>query len=412
MRPLILALALTATAAGPGRAAQSAWVEMTAAGPEARVVTDAPACPTISIGGRRRATTLRAGPNSAFANRVCAALLPAARGRVTVGELDLPTAKARPGRLVIFGDTGCRLTAKVTQHCNDPSGWPFARVAALAAARRPDLVIHVGDYYYREKPCPGGQPACAGSPYGDKWATWKAELFDPARSLLAAAPWVFTRGNHETCPRGGAGWFRLLDAAPQPKPCSAVADTFAVDIGAARLFIIDSSDTDDKAAPADRVAAFSARLAGLNHQNRREPAWIVTHRPFWYAARKGKSLTDGGVNATERAAARNADLAGVELVLSGHKHDFTSLDFGRARPPQLIVGTGGDVLEKGDLPPPVTGAARVDGLPAQVFNMGRFGYFLFDRRGDEWVGGFHDLSDALIARCRLGARSLRCVPAQ
>lgn len=412
MRPLILALALAAMAAGPGRAAQSAWVEMTAAGPEARVVTDAPACPAINIGGRPRAMALRAAPNSAFPNRVCAASLPAAPGRVTVGGLVLPTAKARPDRLVIFGDTGCRLTDKVTQHCNDPSGWPFAKVVALAAARRPDLVIHVGDYYYREKPCPKGVAACAGSPYGDRWASWKAELFDPARPLLAAAPWVLTRGNHETCPRGGAGWFRLLDAAPHPKPCSAVADTFAVDTGAARLFVVDSSDTDDKAAPAAGVAAFSARLAGLGHQSRPEPAWIVTHRPFWYAARKGKSLSDGGINATERGAARKADLAGVELVLSGHVHDFTSLDFGRARPPQLIVGTGGDVLEKGDLPPPVTGRVRVDRLPAEVFSMGRFGYFLFDRRGDEWVGGFHDLSDALIARCRLGPRSLRCVRAQ
>jgi len=412
MRRLILALALATAAAGPGRAAQTAWVEMTAAGPEARVVTDAPSCPAITIGGRRQAMALRTGPVPTFANRVCVARLPAAPGPVTVAGLALPTAKARPNRLVMFGDTGCRLTDKVTQHCNDPSGWPFARVAALAAARRPDLVIHVGDYYYREKPCPKGQAACAGSPYGDKWASWKAELFDPAHPLLVTAPWVFTRGNHETCPRGGAGWFRLLDAAPHPKPCSAVADTFAVDIGAAQLYIVDSSDTDDRAAPAELVAAFSARLAGLAHRDTREPAWIVTHRPFWYAARKGRSLTDGIINATERAAALKADMAGVELVLSGHVHDFTSLDFGRARPPQLIVGTGGDVLEKGDLPPPVMGVPRVDGLPAKVFSMGRFGYFLFDRRGDEWVGGFHDLSDALIARCRLGPRSLRCVPAQ
>ncbi|MDQ1741850.1 MAG: mycothione reductase, partial [Pseudonocardiales bacterium] len=86
----------------------------------------------------------------------------------------------RPERLVILGDSGCRLKGGFVQNCRDPGGWPFARIAALAAARRPDLVIHVGDYYYRETPCPAGNAGCAGSPYGDRWATWKAELFDPA----------------------------------------------------------------------------------------------------------------------------------------------------------------------------------------------------------------------------------------
>ena len=301
---------------------------------------------------------------------------------------------------MIFGDSGCRLKGKITQHCNDPSGWPFARVAALAAARRPDLVIHVGDYYYREKPCPVGEAACAGSPYGDKWATWKAELFDPAAPLLAAAPWVFARGNHEDCDRGGAGWFRLLDAAPTAKTCPAEASSWAVDLGGVRLLMVDSADTEDATAPADKVAAFTARL-GILKENRGRPAWIVTHRPFWFAARRGDVLVDGVTNATERAAAKDADLTGVQLVLSGHVHDFTAMEFGAGRPPQLIVGTGGDLLESGDKPPPLIGSTVVDDLPTQAFSMGRFGYFVFDRHGREWLGGFHDLTDRLVARCRL-----------
>jgi hypothetical protein len=98
----------------------------------------------------------------------------------------------------------------------------------------------------------------------------------------------------------------------------------------------------------------------------------------------------------------------VQLVLSGHVHDFTAMDFGETRPPQLIVGTGGDVLESGDKPPPVTGSPVVDGLAAQSFSMGRFGYFAFDRHGRDWVGGFHDLTDRLVASCRLHDRSLKC----
>jgi hypothetical protein len=310
--------------------------------------------------------------------------------------------------LVILGDSGCRLKGVIVQHCNDPGGWPFARVAALAAARHPDLVIHVGDYYYRETPCPVGEAACAGSPYGDQWPTWKAELFDPAAPLLAAAPWVFTRGNHEDCARGGAGWFRLLDAAPTPRPCPASSDTFVVDIGGARLFVVDSAGTQDAAAPPALVAAFAAALDGAMDHGGAAPAWIVTHRPIWNAARSGDTLSDGVVNATERAAVRGRDLGGVQLVLSGHVHNFTSLDFGPSRPPQLVVGTGGDLMDANDLPPPVSGPVTVDGETAQAFTMGRFGYFIFERRGADWVGEFRDLKDAVAAVCRLHRRTLAC----
>ncbi len=79
MRPLILALALAAMAAGPARAAQSAWVEMTAAGPEARVVTDAPACPAISIGGRGSPDGVEGEAPEAFANNPRLRRAPAGR---------------------------------------------------------------------------------------------------------------------------------------------------------------------------------------------------------------------------------------------------------------------------------------------------------------------------------------------
>jgi hypothetical protein len=292
------------------------------------------------------------------------------------------------------------------QNCRDPAGWPFARVAALAAARNPDLVVHVGDYYYRETPCPPGAAGCAGSPYGDQWATWKAELFDPAAPLLAAAPWVFARGNHEDCRRGAAGWFRQLDAAPAVRTCPAASDTFAVDLGGPTLFVLDSADTDDLTAPADKVASFAARLAPVKPA--RGGAWIVTHRPFWDSSRLGNLLGDGRVNATERAAAKAFDLAGVGLILSGHVHNFTSVSFGAPRPPQLVVGTGGDTLDLDDAPPPASGKATVDGLPADIFTMGRFGYFVFDRRGADWVGRFYDLRDRVAATCRLHERVLAC----
>ena len=85
-------------------------------------------------------------------------------------------------RIVVIGDTGCRLKGTFVQDCNDPVKWPFATVARLAAARHPDLVIHVGDYHYRETPCPADRAGCAGSPYGDNWAVWQKRLLRSGRA--------------------------------------------------------------------------------------------------------------------------------------------------------------------------------------------------------------------------------------
>ena len=88
-----------------------------------------------------------------------------------------------------------------------------AAFGSAAAASQPDLVIHVGDYLYRESECPKNM-GCSGSPRGDnKGDAWYADFFEPASKLLAAAPWIMTRGNHEICSRAGRGYFLFLDPA-------------------------------------------------------------------------------------------------------------------------------------------------------------------------------------------------------
>jgi hypothetical protein len=417
-----LAAAVTLIALGLAGQAQAkaplaAWVQMTGAGAQVRAVAEGKACPTLRIDGKPHAMKLRAGPDDAFDNRICEAPLRAGAKRASVGGAPLPLPKARPRRLVIFGDTGCRLKSPVVQDCNDPvAGWPFARVAALAAARQPDLVIHVGDYYYRETACPPGDAACAGSPYGDKWSTWKAELFDPAADLLKAAPWVFTRGNHEDCRRGGRGWFRLLDADAKARECPAQSDTFLVDIGGVTLGVVDSADPDDVKPQPDQVDAFGKHLSSL--EGAKTPVWLVTHRPLWEVFRTGpQAFTDTGGNVNERQAVKARGLGETtELIVAGHLHTFYSLDFGAGRPPQLVVGTGGDVLDSDKAQATARATIPVDGAQADIFGMDRFGYFVFDRVGtgsaDDWVGAFHDLRDAVIATCALRAGRLTCAEAQ
>ncbi|MGO9832785.1 MAG: metallophosphoesterase [Polyangiaceae bacterium] len=254
----------------PANQVESAWVELT--GPNgingftgnvaiaraltASVPTDAGAnpCPTITINGgtpvqmnlRAAATTsIPARPvNTApgisaaaiingaaggglgkpalFPVSSCEYQLPAGTTSAVVAGQSLPVPKANPQRIVVIGDTGCRLqTDNGMQSCNDPNPegtdtpYPFAAIAAAAAAQNPDLVLHVGDYAYRDNECPAGLGYnCGGSPWGFGWDTWEADLFAPGAPLLAAAPWIMTRGNHEQCNRAGQGWYRFLDTQP------------------------------------------------------------------------------------------------------------------------------------------------------------------------------------------------------
>jgi hypothetical protein len=400
--------------ASPGHAqpaADRAWVELTDRGPEARLVTTATACPNIVEDGARQPMRRRAAPTSDFPVTVCQALLPKSVRTASIEGHALPVPHALH-RLVIFGDTGCRLKGEAIQNCDNPADWPFATVARLAAAHHPDVVIHVGDYYYRESPCPTGKAGCAGSPWGDNWTTWGADFFTPAAPLLDAAPWVMARGNHEDCVRGGPGWFALLDGAPAPAACPAESAPMVVDLGGLELYVLDSSGTDDRATPAGPVAAFARQLDSLKAHPPAEPAWILTHRPVWGLVPVVNAGPLGplevSINATEQAAIRGRDLSGVQMVLSGHIHHFASFDFRGPRPAQLIVGTGGDVGEPGDTPRFLDGEVDIDGMSAHRFGFDRYGFLVLDREGAGWRGLFYNVHDQPIAACGQRGRKLAC----
>jgi hypothetical protein len=393
-------------------AIQAAWVELTGDGAQVRVATTG-ACPPVMVDGHATSMAPRTAASAQFP-AVCSLTLPEKAVAASVEGRVLPV--PRPARrIVILGDTGCRILGLQIQACNDTRAWPFAAVARLAAARKPDLVIHVGDYYYRETPCPLGLSACAGSPSGDRWETWAAEFFSPAEPLLAAAPWVFARGNHEICSRGGPGWYALLDAAAPPPPadgCPAIAQAFTVRTGDLNLFVIDSSQAKDRQAPKADVADIARQLDHLGSALDKGQGWIVTHRPIWGlvpVARLGPTPPiEVQLNFTERAAVRGRTLGGVQMVVSGHVHHFQAVDFGAVRPAQLIVGTGGDVGESADRPTVYGGPRILDGLDAETFSFSRFGYYLMEKDGDDWTGDFHDADDRVRATCRLHERMLTC----
>jgi hypothetical protein len=408
-------LAASAQAA-PAAGEPWAWVEQVQGGPQVRAATPQARCPVLTVDGAPAAMQVRAPADAAFPMTLCQLKLAPSVRSVALGTTPLPLLKSPPQRILIFGDTGCRVKDDLVQDCNNPRLWPFADVVRRAAAHHPDLVIHVGDYYYRETPCPAGNARCAGSPYGDNWATWRTEFFAPAQPLLATAPWVFVRGNHETCSRGGRGWYRLLDAGAQPLTCPATAAPFKVELGDLSLYVLDSGSAEDRAAPPDAVALFAGELNALRADMTHGKGWILTHRPIRGLAPVARLGPIGPIeiplNKTEQAAVQGHDLSGVQMIVSGHIHHFATYSFGPRRPAQLISGAGGDIGEPADTPVVRQGQVDIDGLTADRISFDRFGYFLLDRAGADWLGTFRDIDDRVIASCRLHERQLACAPAK
>ncbi len=404
----VLAVAAGLLTAGSAQAEPlAAWV-VYAAGPtlEARVITEGGPCPNLTLDGKSVAMGERAAPSERFGVRVCTIALPNGISSAALSGHPLPLPVAQPRRIVVIGDTGCRIKGLALQACNDPAAWPFAQVAAAAAREHPDLIIHVGDYLYRETPCPPLVSGCAGSPWGDNWPTWQADFFTPAQPLLAAAPWVMLRGNHEECARAGQGWTRFLDgeAFDPALACRPHGHPYAVDMGATRLLVMDDAsarDTTD-AAGVPVARADLATLAGLA----RDPSWLLTHHPIHGIFRQGGPGQGDGANGT-LAAAESAGLpAAVRLALSGHIHTFEVENFA-GQPPQLITGDGGDALDT-SVPADLSGLAVGGVTVHDGLSLDGFGYTVMTAMGDGWSITRHHGDGTVSRTCAFTAGRIDC----
>lgn len=379
---------------------------------EARLVTDEPACPDLIADGIPLPMSERAPPSPAFPVRVCVAAIPTAAQRASAGGLDLPVPIAKPRHIVLFGDSGCRLKAAVVQDCNDENFWPFRKLADHAAMEHPDLMIHLGDYLYRESPCKPDDRRCAGSPWGDNWASWNADFFTPAAKLLASTVWLVARGNHEECSRAGIGWTTLLGHDPLLPSCNPHESPLLIDLGGVRLAVLDDNAAEDK--KADRAVAQVLRR-DLRAAMTAKANWLVTHHPFRGVSkpdlRRGGKIMEGA-NATLLTALAGMDEAPLTLMLAGHIHNFQIENFAAGTAPQLVVGEGGDDLDT-VVPPLLSGLVTGGKTVTQGLSLPGFGYVMIDRVGKsrDWTITVHAADGAVMRRCALEARKLTCAPA-
>ncbi len=390
------------------------WVQYTSGGIEARAAVEGAGCPVATIDGAAATMTMRASPGDNYPVAICVAPIPPGAKSVAIADHPLALPKAHPNRIVIVGDTGCRLKGQQIQACNDMSEWPFRLGADMVSDFKPDLVLHVGDFHYRETACPLGNYGCAGAPYGDTWDVWKADFFSPGETLLNAAPWIFVRGNHEECERGGKGWARALDPYPFDASsgvsgCLGPARPFNVNIGELTIEVMDVSTADEQVNEAqaswfrDQFAA-AKDIAG--------PVWQAFHRPIWAIDAPAESRHRGD-NRTLAAAARDSTPGNVQAFISGHHHTFEAMSYVQDLPLQIVSGHGGDDLSP--FAPRIVVGNEVNGVTvkAGIARPRVFGFSMIERAPDddsglEWTLTGYDTHGRPIGRCRLHGRALDC----
>ena len=407
---LLLASASYTPLAFAGPAAQgtgsilSTWVQLGPGGaPIVRAVTDRASCPAVNVGPQAQPMQVRATPSADFPVRICELTLPQGSTGAAIEGQSLPLPHPNPQRIVIVGDTGCRIErppSTTIQNCNNPQEWPFPRIAQTIAALQPDLVIHLGDVDDRDAPCPNNDPKCVGRPGGDNWPSWYDDFLQPAAPFLRVAPLVILRGNHEDCNRNGGGWFRLLDphsyppAPPYPDPnkiCTVYSDPYAVALGNLQLLVLDSSGAPGANPTPEQVATYSAQIATLRALAT-DPAWFVTHKGVRLL---GQAFDD---NVTLRQAGAINLPPSVKLTLAGHTHIIEVLEFNPPRPPQIDGSGGGDLLDP--VPSQLIGVAVGDATVAGGIARSEFGFMSVVPTGrGAWSFTARDVVGAAVISC-------------
>jgi hypothetical protein len=487
MPALFLSLAAGASAQleAPETTVYSAYVVLAEGGtPLGRLIVEkGTRCPDlVAPSGNKVPTHQRRNPHG-FPVKVCEAILPYGLAFTIAGGKQLPAVKGSSARVqrsvsrvAVFGDSGCQPKYQDGCTMEDPA-WPFPRLAAAAAKNPPDLVIHVGDYNYRGTPsgftktvdgkevklyyydAGDGAPVSencgldatyysqnsAGNPDADNWNAWWLDFFQPAAPLLAAAPWVFARGNHELCSHGGPGFFYFLDASSDLLPGGQLScppqdgggpvkshllltEPRVVNLGGVTLLVLDSANACDQLPGLYQDYRRQLQIVGRKHQLK--DAWLVTHRPVWgiedqaepvYGCdgqpSKAAPLAYGQLNQTLQCALAGETgdhlLPRLEWILAGHMHRFETVNFAAPspRPPTLIVGNSGVGEDTG--PPVGAFAQALDGATATGFSLPQYGYLeLAKSEGGSWRGQIVALDPAAwspyVAPCGAGEAQL-CV---
>jgi hypothetical protein len=450
---LLALLGILAACSTPGKNSpvmagklQASWVVLGEQGQAvARAVTTDISCPSLLQDGVAQRMNVRAKAEtiaqrktvsisadskaSQFPVLTCEAILNSGVASASIEGIPLPLPKPSAQKIIVIGDTGCRMKKAdhYYQACNDTDQWAFEEVIRTAASFKPDLVIHVGDFHYRENACAQGSADCAGSPWGYGWDTWQADFFAPAAPLLAVAPWVMVRGNHESCVRAGQGWWRFMDPRPlEPgRDCNLERDDtigdysapYAIPLGpvagaAAQLIVFDSARVPVRAmASTDSAYQLYAQQLKLvdSLAEQADFSIFINHHPILGFA---PGYLPGNAALQDIMKNRHPQRlfpAKVQVTLAGHVHLFEAITFASDHPTQFVSGNGGSSLDTPlSMPRPDNVTPYSGAQIAHFSNTNEVGFMTMERVGKSWKMAAWDQRGKRLTSCMMQDRKTLC----
>ncbi len=388
---------------------------------------------------------------------VCERGIPADAVTAMVGSRVIPASLPdRIDRIALSGESGCRILSNDIQDCSRLSTWPLARISRNIAKNEPDVIINLGDYLYREATCPmNDQNLCASSPpppgnlpVTGSAASWIADALTPMQPVFDAAPILMVRGNHESCARGGIGFFLFfspqrstaLQCAPSivggvvVVPSNDITPTWHVtwqvgtsdaDSHSLTLEVVDSAYGHDGAVSAFAATQRTSYVAAENHvaKSRPDEAWLLTHRPI-FGMLPTQFFPNGGSvwSSADQAAASQGLLGRYGLILSSHIHVAQAVNIPR-QPGQIVLGNGAtELYPKTGYPTPTYGPlSKSDGsalsplatpypAPTSTWTDVRFGYAIATpgRDAKSWSFEHQDDRGRIFAECAVARRAVNC----
>lgn len=317
-------------------------------------------------------------------------------------------------KMAIIGDTGCRLKEYKDQgeyqNCHDPDLWPMAKISEVIAKDNYDFLVHVGDYYYREK--------CTNKLFCDKytdttgptWQSWWADFYKPATPLFKKTPILFVRGNHEDCSRGFQGWAALSFKEKEFSQGCEAYEGFQILEWDDLIFInFDNSDFEDKKALkplqekmwlerlTELKEALSKRAVG-------KEVWFLTHKPLFAYLPPDKG--DGKITPITSQFKDLVKKSGLEsfidVAVSGHIHSQQVTYFAEGRP-QIISGNAGSKLDA------MESAVKRPDFYTMTVTHKDFGYALVERLGfKKWKWLFKNVKGETSLTCDFANKKFTC----
>ena len=424
---------------------------------------------TMTIGMKERAPGATTAP--AFDSlKACKANIPQLNSGISsarVGAISIPfSLPATFDKLVMFGDTGCRINTNSTltyvdiQDCTKTSGtdpadyWPLSKNAASVAKEKADLTIFTGDFFYREDPCPspaqyqaicgGSPPPIAGYEFNDTDYGWMADVFAPMAPVFQAAPILAVRGNHEQCDRGGNGWFLFFEVttALPPSACAPptvgaepsknITPSWAFDAPITknrklRIVSVDSNEGENFEITSwvnTQRPQYQA-AANLSTPKKGRESWLLTHRPI-FGIEPVEQADPGKLQWTsvDQTAASQGLISNFQMIVGSHIHISQVVKI-PGYPVQLVVGNGGSKPDISTVSsytrPPFGPMATATGAPLDPayppypnatynWTQVKYGYTVMTpgKKAKQWTATQRDYTGKTFAKCSLVGQDMTC----